>query len=379
MVINEISLKNFRNIEEIVFQPHEKYNLLFGENAQGKTSILEAIWLLSGCKSFRTTSANSLPRHDTDGFEISLKCTDSRRENKLELSLKNGVQTITVNGVKGDKIGLFETMQCILFTPDDIELVKGSPENRRDFLDMCLCRLSSAYTRNLRTFNGILKQRNAAIKQVLQGTGTRKVVESFNFSLTEYCGEITLQRHDYAKKLGKIASRLYKEISGENLEVIYSPNFVQNTFLGEGTIISREKLSNNCMLFYDHINSTLTHTDEVRRGHTLYGCHKDDLNILLDGRQFREFGSQGQQKSAALALKLAQAYIYQKTSPEKPVVLLDDVMGELDFRRREIVYKIVKDMQVFITTCNKDTFKKGGNFGEFEIRGGKIEKIASEI
>ncbi|MDR1674276.1 MAG: DNA replication and repair protein RecF, partial [Oscillospiraceae bacterium] len=369
MTVKKLTIKNFRNIKSMTLCPHDKYNLIYGKNAQGKTSVLEALWMLSGCKSFRASKEVSAVNHGAEMFELEMECFDER---DYTVSFKSdGVcRDIFINKVKSDKQTLFDSFKCILFTPADVELIRGSPEKRRDFIDLCNSQLFSGYSKTVRELRKLLKQRNTAIRQINFGNGSSEVLASFNAGYAYACVQTVLRRGDYIQSLDKLAGRVYNEISGgsERLRIEYVPSrtaYSPELKTAAGNTAACEEL-------YAYLCSPAARRDELNAGYTVVGPHKDDIRITVDGFSSREFASQGQQKSAALSLKLAQAYICRKMNNARPVVLLDDVMGELDSFRRNVVYNIVRDMQVFITSCNRDAFKHSELMKEFEIGAGDI-------
>lgn len=370
MVITELKIDGFRNLEDIYIKPDEKYNLIIGDNAQGKTNILEAVWALTGCKSFRGSKEKDYICFDKQFMNIEMSFIDSKREQKITYALgKNNIKEkkITLNGVPlKHSQRLFESFKCVVFTPNDTELVKGPPDKRRSFIDLCHSQISHGSLKYIRQYETIISQRNAALKDIFFGKYSEDILFIWDEQLANICAYISIMRNDYIEKLNKYCKNLYSKITGgkEDLSVSYSSNaFDIDDFNNKNAKQMAEeffiKLRNNS-------------SDDVRLGFTQNGVHRDDIILKINGLSVKEFGSQGQQKSTALVLKLAQAGIYYENKNDSPIILLDDVMGELDINRQNLVYEIVKDMQVFITSCNKNAVEANNLSRVFHVENGGL-------
>ncbi len=350
MIITSVRIEGFKNLGKIHLKPDEKYNIIIGKNAQGKTNLLEAMWILTGCKSFRGSKEKDFIAHNGKSMKVKLKFRDSLRTQKIEYDLvkaQNG-RSIFLNEVKVRGTGsLFDVFKCIVFTPDDVDIIKGSPERRRSFIDMASAQLNPVALGHINKHNVLLNQRNAVLKNVVSLKSMKNELDIWDKQLSAEGAYVSFMRYDYVKKLSEICGRLYSKITGGNevLELFYRSN-----------VFSREMFearfdSSAAEVYYNKLSENIDY--DLKFGYTHTGVSRDEIVIKINGFNAKEFGSQGQIKSAALVIKLAQAEIYSKQSKEAPVVFLDDVMGELDESRQRLVFDIIKDMQVFITACNE--------------------------
>jgi DNA replication and repair protein RecF len=352
VIITYADIDGFRNLNGISFAPDPKYNIIVGPNAQGKTNLLEAMWILSGCKSFRGSKEKDYIRLDGNRMESKIKLLDSVREQKISFEMTKSAsnpKSIHLNGVKqkGTR-ALFDVFKCIAFIPDDVEIIKGSPEKRRNFIDMAASQLNPVFVMHLNKNNAIMNQRNALLKGIMQGNTDKSILEIWDRQASKEGAVISYMRYEYIQKFNGICGRLYRTISGgtEELELEYRSNVYKN-----------EDFERPCdEKAYEQYYRKLSETSEydIRTGSTHAGVNRDEILIKINGVSAKDFGSQGQIKSAALVMKLAQAEIYMQKSKDAPVIFLDDVMGELDENRQRFVFDIIRDMQVFITTPNEN-------------------------
>ncbi len=363
MLITYFYADGFKNLGSVAISPSPAVNVVFGENAQGKTNLVEAIWILSGARSFRGSKERDMIGFGRDFARLELVLKDSEREQRIEAVLSAGreLKKITLNGVKQRSLAsLFGVLKCVVFTPEDLELSKGSPDCRRDFIDLCISQIKPAYAKTVLKYENVLSQRNALLKHEINDPDSLDVWDEQLARLGAY---ITVVRSQYTKKLDIFASKLYSELTGgrEKLNLEYKSSVYK--FPGE----SHDWQD---LLFREHLNVTReTRADDIRAGFTTRGIHRDDVLVRINGNASREFGSQGQNRSAALAMKLSQAYILCEETSEMPVILLDDVLSELDSKRREFIVTKLKGMQIFITCCEPTSKLKGK---KFEMRGGRI-------
>lgn len=349
MLITFAEIDGFKNLSEISFVPDKKYNIIVGANAQGKTNLLEAMWILSGCKSFRGSKEKDYIALDRNRMSARIKILDSVREQKIEFDMsKNANKVITLNGVKqrGSR-SAFDVFKCIAFIPDDVDIIKGSPEKRRNFIDMAYSQLNPSCVVHLNKNNIVLNQRNALLKLIMQGRDKPDLLEIWDRQAAAEGAVISYMRNDYVKKINSICGSLYRTISGgsEELELEYRSNvYKQADFdipCGDEAVKK----------YFDKLRESADY--DIRTGTTHTGVNRDDILIKINGVSARDYGSQGQIKSVALVMKLAQAEIFMKKSKDAPVVFLDDVMGELDENRQRFIFDIIRDMQVFLTTPNE--------------------------
>lgn len=371
MNITRLEINEFKNLKEINIIPDPSLNVFYGENAQGKTNIIEAIWLCSGCRSFRGTREKDFINIDGEIASIKLSFRDKLREqnisvvlNKQNLKDKN----ITLNGVRLKMMSkLFSNLKCVIFTPEDLELAKGSPEKRRSYIDLCISQIKPGYYSVINKYENILNQRNSLLKRISQGLSEKNELEVWDEQLARMGSYITLLRYNYIKKLNVFSKRLYCEISGnkENLELSYCSSVFNKI---EGRTDYKGEMAEEYLKFM-HKNIR----DDIKCGFTQTGIHRDDLISRINSLPSRDFASQGQQRSIALILKLAQAYILLEETDEAPVILLDDVMSELDINRQKFILSSIMDMQVIITSCNKIEYLDKGKF--FLVKNGKVSEI----
>ncbi len=370
MIVTYADIDGFKNLSGISFAPDEKYNIIVGSNAQGKTNLLEAMWILSGCRSFRGSKEKDYICIDKSRMAAKIRVKDSVREQKITLEMNKGVNNpklIHLNGVKqkGTR-SLFDVFKCIAFIPDDTEIVKGAPEKRRSFIDMAASQLNPIFIVHINKHNAVMNQRNALLKEIMQGKSSASELDIWDRQAAHEGTLISFMRNEYVKKINEICGRLYRIISGgnEELELEYKSNiFRPEDFEKE----CGEEAFNQ---YYRRIRET--EESDIRTGSTHAGVNRDEILIKINGLSAKDFGSQGQIKSAALVMKLAQAEIFMKKSKEAPVVFLDDVMGELDENRQRFVFDIIKDMQVFLTTPNESALLPEIKGKILRISGGKI-------
>ena len=277
-------------------------------------------------------------------------------------------KNVTLNGVKLKAPSkLFGNLDCVIFTPEDLELSKGSPENRRQFLDLSVSQIKNSYGSVISKYETLIEQRNMLLKNISYGKSKREELEVWDIQLSQLGAYISLLRYNYTKKLNMFSSRLYEEISEgkEELEFVYFSTVFselegRTDFAGDLAAEYLECLKNNL-------------EEDIRAGFTQKGVHRDDLIGRINGLAVRDFASQGQHRSIALILKLSQAYILSEEIGDSPCILLDDVLSELDMSRQRFVISKIHDMQVFITCCDRNIpFDEKSHGKLFNIENGKI-------
>lgn len=369
MIITSFSADGFKNLKNVEITPASGINILSGENAQGKTNLIEAIWLLSGAKSFRGTKEKDLIGFNEDYARLSLTLQDSQRQQIIEatISRSSKEKKITLNGVKQRYLtNLFGVLKCVVFTPEDLELSKGSPDIRRDFIDLCVSQIKPAYSKTVLKYENVLLQRNALLKNISMGISQAADLDVWDEQMARLGAYISVLKYQYTKKLGIFAGRLYDEISGgrERLGFEYSSTVFSD-------LNGREDWSTGLFAEYLEILQN-NRAEDIRLGFTSCGVHRDDILVKINGNSAKEFGSQGQNRSAALSMKLGQAYILNEETLDMPVILLDDVLSELDRSRREFIISKLFGMQIFITCCEPVTNLRGKMFN---VEGGKVFSI----
>ena len=358
MYIKSIKLKNFRNYRELQADFSSKVNFLLGQNAQGKTNLLESIYITSMGKSFRTNRDSEMISFGKDFSSVSAEIV---REDDIEGSVeividKSGKKSVKIDGVKIKKASqLLENVYIVIFSPEDLKIVKDEPEKRRKFIDRELCQIKPAYYESLSNYKKVLLQRNAYLKEEIVDPS---VLDIWDMQLSEYGLRVMKHRAEFIKKLDFISSEIHKKItdSREKLQLKYAPNidFKENIY---------ETLKKSC-------------DNDLRQRTTTRGPHKDDMELFINGINVRNFGSQGQQRTCALSLKLAEINIIEEETGEKPVLLLDDVMSELDSMRQKFLIKSLDNIQLFITTTElpESMMAEFPEKNIFFVENGKLQK-----
>ena len=372
MKLTALSVDGFKNLKRVSLIPDPSYNLILGENAQGKTNLLEAIWTLTGCRSFRGTRERDYLPFSGGNLQVEAKFQDARREPSVRLCMVSGTvpeKKIWCNDVPQKSSALFSVFHCVTFTPEDLSLVEGGPERRRTFLDLCSAQLHAPMLGLVRRYQLALQQRNAVLKQRLPEAQAAGLLEIWDRQLEQLGTEIAVQRGIYVRRLAEVCVPLYAQIARGRETV--SLHYQSSVFGKDAQDTLPETRTPELVQQYGE-KMRQSRSSDLLLGHTASGAHRDDLLLAIDGKPAKEFGSQGQKKSLALALKLAQAEIYSKRRKESPVVLLDDVMGELDEARQAVVSTIVQEMQVFVTTCHPESLLSPKNGKRFLLKDGML-------
>lgn len=355
MIVRKIALNGWRNYEFAAAEFSSGTNVITGENAQGKTNLLEAIWILSGCRSFRgTRERDYLCFADSGPMQIQAAFDDGRRVQTITCTMQPSAgkeKRFLLNGIPVTSTGsLFDLFHCVAFTPEDLALINEGPEVRRNFVDLCYSQLTPRAVGAVRRYQMILQQRNAVLKQALPAAAAQAYLDVWDRQLAKTGAYLTVQRSRYLQQLAAVCTELYGAISAQQEAV---------TLRYQANVFGRDPDFSDCteeQLAAQYYEKLVRAREEDRAlGFTTCGVHRDEMQILINGVSAREFGSQGQKKSLALTLRLAHAQIYARKWKQTPLILLDDVMGELDQNRQQVVYTIVKDMQVFLTTCHVET------------------------
>lgn len=351
MKIKSIAIENFRNLKNISLD-FDDVNIIYGENAQGKTNLIEAIYLFSGSKSFRGTKDKSLINFDAEYAKIKIHFENKERAQFAEL-LIDGKRNASLNGVKKKSASsLGEEIKAVIFSPVHLSMIKDGPSERRKFIDGALCQIKANYFSVLKSYNRSLQQRNVVLKDISMHADLRSMLFVWDASLAKDGAKIIYQRQKYIEAILPFAKEIFNGISGgkEDIDIVIKGEFdYRNLSVSE----IEEKLI--------HALNQNQNNDILNRI-TKTGPHRDDIDILINGKSARIYGSQGQQRSCVLALKLAEASLLKEMTQDEPIALLDDVMSELDEKRQDYILNHIKDWQVFITCCDANTIlrlKKG--------------------
>ncbi len=360
MTVNQLEVKNFRNIENTSLDPCEGINIIYGENAQGKTNLLESIWLFTGCRSFRGSKDNEIINFNSTKSNLYMDFTAFDREQSASLEISEG-RKFFLNGVKMKSSSqIMGEFLCVVFSPVHLSLVKEGPYERRRFLDIAISQLKPKYGVTLSQYNKAVAQRNILLKDVAYHSELYDTLDIWEDRIAFFGSEIIRQRLGYINKLSLYTDEIYSGLSNERekLNIAYK----QQAIIG----------GDNKQELYENLKAQLyaSRKNDLITGSTSVGPHRDDLSIKIDGLSARSFGSQGQQRSAALALKLGEAAVIKSFSGEQPVALLDDVMSELDVNRQNYILNHIKDWQVFITCCDPANVKHLKDGKRFLMKGG---------
>ena len=365
MVLNKIELNNFRNTESEKISFSDGVNLLYGKNAQGKTNVLEAIYLFARGKSFRGGKDADIVRFGEMGYSVKLQFTKKDGEHTLEYRYFDGERLRLVNGVKVPVREMIGKMHAVFFCPDHLSIIKSDPAERREFLNIALSQLYSEYVSLLAEHKKLLAQKNALLKREEEIDMT--LLRAYNEKMSVLCAKIHAFRAEYVEKLAKSVSHTICEISGgtEDVKIIYKNDKpAEKSRIGYGINEYRE-------LFMRE------ESRECAARSSLFGVHRDDLIFTVNGRDARQFASQGQQRSIALALKIGEGEIIALEKGEAPVYLFDDVLGELDEERKKYVLSRIGGKQIIVTACEKGDYLKQQDVRYIAVQNGSYEQTGA--
>lgn len=335
MKINKLECVNFRNLSDICFLPNENINIIYGENAQGKTNLIEAIWLFTGAKSFRGNKDKELVNFTKEKAKLKLYFESENVEKEAEILIGLKRTAIFNNNKLSSPSLLAGKLKAIIFSPDDLLLVSGSPLLRRKFLDTAIFQIYPEYTEIMKNYVRAVSQRNYILKQIKKSGVFNSNIEDFEREIVFYGVKGLNYRKKYLELLRPFFKEKYDGISSkkETAEIEYVSTFNEENF---ETLLKEKR------------------NEDISLCATSVGLHRDDLNFILQNKSAKSFSSQGQKRSIALSLKLSEAEVINKIYGEYPIALLDDVMSELDSERQSYLLKEIKSRQVFITCCDKN-------------------------
>jgi DNA replication and repair protein RecF len=370
MTVKKLTYSGFRNLEDGVFEPGEKINVLYGRNAQGKTNLIEALWLFTGSRSFRGSKDAELVKFGAESANIEIGYDAGNRSQNIKIVI-DGARRALLNGVSlGSPVELSGEFCAVIFSPEHLGLVKEGPALRRRFIDAAICQMIPRYASAVLEYKKALTQRNALLKDITQHAELLDTLDIWDEKLCKTGAHIIFTRLRYLKKLGAKASEIYEGIAknGETLTLDY---------------LSSQETKYDCDLSDPPAARTLinralleamenSRAADIDNGYTHAGPHRDDLQIFIAGISAKTYGSQGQQRSAVLALKLAEAAVLSESIGEPPVLLLDDVMSELDHTRQDYLLNNIQGMQVFITCCYTPWQGELKNCRLFEMDAGRL-------
>ncbi len=355
MFIKEIKLENFRNYDFTKIELNEKTNIFFGDNAQGKTNILEAIFFAGLGKSFRTNKEKELIKENKDNGKIEIKFIKNNREEKINVEI-NDRKKFFINEIPVRKLSeIIGKINIVLFNPEDIEILKNEPTRRRKFLNIMISQLRPKYIYLMSEYSKALEQRNNYLKQIKFENKSKNNLEIWDEQLVNLGIKIYEYRKEFIEKINNKIKEIHNKTTEnkETIEIKYKSNINKNNYL--------EKIKNNMEL-------------DIQKGFTSVGIHRDDFEIYINGKNVAVFGSQGQQRSSIISLKLAEAEVVYDEIEEYPVLLLDDFMSELDKKRVKGFINNIKNNQVLITTTEKITLDTM-MYNLYKVEKAKVERI----
>ena len=356
MYINKIKLTNFRNYEEQEIQLGPNINIFYGDNAQGKTNIIEAIFLCSIGKSFRTNKESELIKFNKEISSVYIEYEKSDRDGKIKIDLNNK-KSIYTNGIKIKKLSeLLGNINTVIFTPDDINILKDGPQKRRRFLDIMIGQLRPNYIHILNMYNKTLEQRNNYLKQIKENSKTEEMLDIWDEKLAEYGEKIYIYRNEFIEKIKNKINKIHKNITNEKeeIKVEYISNCSQKVEYIE-LLKSRRKL-------------------DIIKGFTTKGIHRDDFFVYINNQLVNVYGSQGQNRTVVLSLKISELQVIYDEIGEYPILLLDDFMSELDEKRRKNFLENIENTQVIITCTDKINIDNL-DYNIYNVKSGNIEKL----
>jgi DNA replication and repair protein RecF len=355
MLITNLKLQNFRNYKELNLDFVDGINIIYGDNAQGKTNILESIFISAIGKSFRTNKDKELIMFNEDFAKIEADFSKSDRDGKIKIDL-NEKKDIYLNGVKIKKLSdLLGNIHIVIFTPDDISILKNGPSGRRRFLDIFIGQLRPKYIYALNMYLKALEQRNNYLKQIKFENKSEDFLDIWDEKICDYAESVFKYRFEFINKLKEKIKNVHNIITenNEDINIEYISDFInKEEFL--------KKLKENRKL-------------DIIKGYTTKGVHRDDFNIYINNNLVNIYGSQGQHRTAILSLKMSELQVVKDEIGENPILLLDDFMSELDEKRRMNFLRNIRDTQVIIT-CTEKIIVENLNYKVYNVKSGKINQ-----
>jgi DNA replication and repair protein RecF len=357
MIINGLTVENFRNIKSAKLDFSPTVNIFLGQNAQGKTNLLESIWLFSGNRSFRNSKDKEFINFNANLSKINIDFFKDDREQSAEIIIGESKKAF-LNEIPLESISKFlSKINMTVFVPSHLSLISDGPAERRNFLDSAISSIKPNYLKLVQNYTSAVAERNKVLKDISYHSQLLDVLFIYEEQIAKYGSKIIENRKKYIDKLQDVAKDIYFGISGQKEEI----SIKYLTEVNDENMVEdfKDKLFKN-------------RKDDIFHGATSIGPHRDDIEININGISARTFGSQGQKRSAVLSMKLAESEILTKVFGEKPIILLDDVMSELDVTRQEYLLNYIEGSQIFITSCEKTQAKMLKSAKVFNVSGGKI-------
>jgi DNA replication and repair protein RecF len=371
MYIEQLALKNYRNYEELNISFENKVNVILGENAQGKTNVMESIYVLAMAKSHRTSNDKDLIRWDEEYAKMDGRIHKKYGSIPMQLIISKKGKKARCNHIEQQKLSQYVgNMNVVMFAPEDLHLVKGSPQVRRRFIDMEIGQVSPIYLHDMSQYQKILQQRNHFLKMLqIKKQTDQMMLEILTEQFIQTAVKIVTKRFEFLRMLESWAKPIHKGISRglEDLEIEYKPSV---------DVLEEQDWSKMVECFEEKFNKVKM--KEIERGTTMFGPHRDDLQFFVNKRDVQTFGSQGQQRTTALSLKLAEIELIHSEIGEYPILLLDDVLSELDdYRQSHLLNTIQGKVQTFVTTTSVEgidhqTLREASTF---LVESGAVKKV----
>jgi len=365
MILKSISYTNVRNLKDDTVVPSENITVFTGENAQGKTNILESIHICCTGRSHRTNKDNEVIKIGKETSYIDVRCQKRDGLHRIEIGLKSqNKKAISINGYPAKRLGeLMGQITCVMFSPEDLSLVISGPQYRRKFIDIALSQINPKYFYALQNYQKVLLQRNTLLKKISFDNKNIETLSIWDEQLANYGSQIYILRKEFIESINEKCKLIHDHISGgrENLSIVFVSNLKGETL---------DEARQNFLSLLEKNQS-----NDIKRQATQIGTHRDDIKLMLDEIEVRTQGSQGQKRTTALSLKLSEIEIMHEYSGEMPILLLDDVFSELDKNRRKWLLKYVKNIQTFITCVDIEStsLKNEDNVKIIKVADGKIE------
>ena len=379
MYIKNLKLKNYRNYKEVEINFDPLINIVYGNNAEGKTNLLESIYLCSTSKSHKSSKDSEIINFNEEESHLKLSLIKNINKEKqviIDIQLNKDIKKgIALNGLKVEKLSEFlGVFNVIMFAPEDLNIIKDGPSVRRKFLDMEICQIDKIYVNLLSNYNKILNQRNVLLKDINNTTGNNKndlieILDTYDEQLVKYGIEIIKKRDENIKKLAEKIRNIHLKISDNKEKLIIS---YENNVAEEKEIKNVDELKN---IYLRKIKETKEL--DLKNQYTLIGPHRDDISFVIENKDIRKFGSQGQKKTAAISLKLSELLLVKEKINDTPVLLLDDVFSELDETRQKLLIENLKDIQTIITCTGmkKNIFEILKPNKVFRVKNSEIKEI----
>lgn len=363
MIIKSLELKNYRNYESLFMEFDEGTNILYGNNAQGKTNILEAIYVCATTKSHRGSKDREIIHFNSEDAHICMKIDRKKVPHKIDMHLKRSkTKGAAIDGLIVKKSSeLLGVVNVVFFSPEDLGIIKNGPAQRRRFIDLELCQLDKIYLHHLTNYNKVLNQRNNLLRQLAFNPELKDTLDVWDMQLVNFGRQVIEGRMEFIDDLNRIIGPIHYKLSGgsEHLTLVYEPDVSLDDF--EQVLISKRD-------------------SDIRIKTSSVGPHRDDINFMVNGIDIRKYGSQGQQRTAALSLKLAEIELVKQKIHDTPILLLDDVLSELDSFRQNYLMECIKDIQTVITCTGLDEFVNNRfNINKvFKVVNGTLESVENQ-